>query len=247
MNDHEKRTYQMFVRVKNFGISNIGDFAPTSVGGKLIALVEGITNEIEAHTSSQVSGIGTARQGTKTRAQARADLRDNLEGINRTARAMADIVPGLDNKFRLPRNMNDQQLLATARSFVVDVVPFSAHFIAHELSDDFTGDLDSDIAALENAIDTQSSGVGDHVAARAALDDAIGRGVDAVRKLGAIVKNKYGDQPAKLAEWTSVSHTERASRRQGEPSAGVQAPAPTTGGQPPPPSGGTGPTPPPAG
>lgn len=213
MNDTENKRYQMFVRVKNFGISVVGDFAPTSVGGRLFALVEAIANEIESHTSSQVSGFGTARQETVSRAQARADLRDTLEGINRTARAMADTVPGLDNKFRLPRNSNDQELLATARSFAMDVVPFSAQFVAHELPDDFIGDLDSDIAALENAIDRQSNAVGDHIAARAALDDAIGRGVDAVRKLGAIVKNKYGERPAVLAEWTSVSHTERSRRR----------------------------------
>ena len=31
--------------------------------------------------------------------------------------------------------------------------------------------------------------------------------------LGAIIKNKYGENSAILAEWTSVSHTERAPRR----------------------------------
>jgi hypothetical protein len=31
-------------------------------------------------------------------------LREDLEAINRTARAMAVDVPGLDDKFRVPRN-----------------------------------------------------------------------------------------------------------------------------------------------
>ena len=213
MNDIEKRRLEMFVRVKNFGASVAGDFAPNSVGQRLFATVAGVVLEIEAQASLKVSGIGSARQGTITRGQARADLRDTLEAINRTARAMADVVPGLENKFRVPRDANDQQLLATARSFAADVVPFSAHFTDHELPVDFVGGLNSEIAAMEAAIDSQSNGVGDHIAARAALDDAITQGVDAVRKLGAIVKNKYGEQPAKLAEWTSVSHTERARRR----------------------------------
>ena len=42
------------------------------------------------------------------------------------------------------------------------------------------------------------------------MDDAIGPGIEVVRKGGAIIKNKYGENPAVLAEWTSVSHTERA-------------------------------------
>lgn len=230
MNDIERRRLEMFVRVKNFGASVAGDFAPNSVGQLLFATVAGVVTEIGAQASLKVSGIGSARQGTITRAQARADLRDDLEAINRTARAMADVVAGLENKFRVPRNANDQQLLAAARSFAADVVPFSADFIAHELPADFVAGLNSDIAAMETAIDSQSNAVGDHIAARAALDDAIAKGVDAVHKLGAIIKNRYGEQPAKLAEWTSVSHTERARRRTSpvasEQTSGTTPPAP---------------------
>jgi hypothetical protein len=47
----------------------------------------------------------------------------------------------------------------------------------------------------------------------AALDDAFSRGIDVVRNLDAIVRNKYANKPAVLAEWTSASHTERAPRR----------------------------------
>ena len=52
-----------------------------------------------------------------------------------------------------------------------------------------------------------------------AIDDAVDRGVGVVRKLGAIIKNKYGDNPAVLAEWTSVSHTERGPKRRSTPTA----------------------------
>ena len=88
----------------------------------------------------------------------------------------------------------------------------SAQFIAHELPADFLTDLNTDIANLEAAISSQSGGVGDHVAARAAIDDAIDRGLVAVRKLDAIVKNKYANDAATLAEWISASHTERSPR-----------------------------------
>jgi hypothetical protein len=127
---------------------------------------------------------------------------------------MADDVPGLEEKFRLPRGrISDQNLLALARAFAADAAPLAAQFIAHELRSDFLEDLAADIAAMEEAMSRQASGVGDHVAANAAIDDAIDRGVDRVRKLDAIMKNKYANNPPVLAEWLSASHTERAPRR----------------------------------
>ena len=126
---------------------------------------------------------------------------------------MADDVPGLDDKFRVPRNNNDLQLLNAARAFATDALPLKAQFIALELSTDFLEDLNGGIEAMQAAISDQSGGLTTRVNSGAAIDDAVGRGIEVVRKLGAIVKNKYGENPAVLAEWTSVSHTERAPRR----------------------------------
>jgi hypothetical protein len=136
-----------------------------------------------------------------------------------------DDVPGLNEKFRLPRGNNDQQLLSAARAFATDALPLKAQFISHELPADFLEDLEADITALEAAIDDQSGGTGSRVAAGAAIDDAMERGAAIARKLDAIVKNKYGNNRATLAEWTSASHTERAPRKK----AGGSAP-PSAGG-----------------
>lgn len=78
---------------------------------------------------------------------------------------------------------------------------------------DFLEDLAADIAAMEESMNEQSGGLGQRVAAGAAIDDAMDHGIEAVRKLDAIVKNKYANNPAVLAAWTSASHTERAPRR----------------------------------
>jgi hypothetical protein len=212
MNDSENRRHEMFTRVRDFGVAHTADFAAASIGKQLFTNITTIVTELDSHSSSQASGFGSARQGTATRAQARGALRDDLEAINRTARAMAGEHPGIDDNFRLPRGTNDQNLIAAARAFAADAAPLSAEFIAHELPADFLTDLRDDIAAMDQAISAQSSGVGGHVAAGAAIEDAIDRGVDTVRKLDAIVKNKYSNNPAALAEWTSASHTERAPR-----------------------------------
>jgi hypothetical protein len=224
MNDNETRNRQKFVRVCDFGKTHASDFPSGTLGQIQFAALAAVVSEIDGHAMSEVSAQGDVRQGTQTRSQAREALRDDLEAINRTARAMASQIPGIDDKFRMPRGNNDSQLINVARAFLADAMPFNTQFIAHELPADFLQELQGDIAALEGAISDQSSGVGGHVAASAAIDDAIARGIEIVRKLDAIVRNKYANNPAVLAEWTSASHTERAPRRTPQPSPG---PTPT--------------------
>jgi hypothetical protein len=232
MNSRETRRHQMFVRAQNFGADHANDFAGNSLGKQYFTALATIINEIDSNAASEASGVGQARQGTTTRSQAIDSLREDLEAINRTARAMTDDAPGIDDMFRMPRSSGVQALLNAARAFAADALPLKTQFIAHELPSDFLEELDVDIAALEAAISRQSSGVGDHVAASAAIDDAIERGTDIVSKLDAIVKNKYANNPAVLAEWLSASHTERATRHLKTLTAGPGSPPSSGGGSP---------------
>ena len=153
MNDTENRKRQMFSRVDGFGAVHVDDFAINSIGTQLFIDLRAIIAEFDGHASSEASGHGSARQGTTTRAGARDALIEALKAIRRTARAMADEVPGLDDKFRMPPDQNDQLLLNAARAFAADAAPLSAQFIAHELPADFLADLNANIAALEQAIE----------------------------------------------------------------------------------------------
>ena len=47
-------------------------------------------------------------------------------------------------------------------------------------------------------------------AARAGINESLDEGTSILRKLDPIMRNKYADDPATLAEWTSASHIERA-------------------------------------
>jgi len=217
MNAKESRAYQKFVRVRDFGAAHAADFGPNTLGAQTFAILAGIITQIDGLGAAEASAHGGARQGTETRAHARVALREDLEAIARTARVMATEIPGLENKFRVPRNTNDTDLINAARAFKADAQPLSAEFIAHELPSDFLADLQGDIEAMDDAISNQATGVGNHVAASAALDDAFGRGLEVARKLNAIVRNKYANNPAVLAEWTSANHTERAPRRSHAP------------------------------
>jgi hypothetical protein len=232
MTDRENRRYQMFVRVRDFCREHAADFSPTSLFSQLLVTLSAIVATLDQHAGSQASSRGSARQGTSSREQARAALREDLEAISRTARVMADDIVGLDNKFRLPAVGNDQNLLSSARAFLADAIPLEKQFVAHELPADFLDDLRADIAALEAAIGEQASGQGQSIAAGASIEQAIDDGVVAVRKFEVIIRNKYAHDRAVLAEWTSVSHTERDPRHKKTPAASGSPGSPNSPGGP---------------
>ena len=226
MTDSEGRRHQTFVRMRGFFAQRSADFSETSVGHQLINELTGTIEDLEASASDQAASAGQARQHTTTRGDARRALREDLEAINRTARLL-----DLEDLFRLPPVDNDHASVNAGRAFAANAFPVKAQFIAHEMPTDFLEDLNADTAAMEAAIAAQGDAIGDRVAAGSTISEMIDQGLEIRRKLDIIVKNKYANDPAVLAEWASASHIERAPRRGA--AAGTTPP-------PPPPGGGTG-------
>jgi hypothetical protein len=209
MDDKERSCNEMFHRVEDFGTTRTADFAATSLAHELFALVSAAIADFDKHSSAQSSGASDARRGTSTKDGARAALRHDLEEISRTARAMAFKVEGLDQKFRLPRYLNDQKLLETARAFAADAVAFKDTFIRYEMPADFLEDLTAHIANFQAASQNQNSGMENQVTATVAVDTTREQGMNAVRQLDAVVRNKYRNDSATLAAWERARHIER--------------------------------------
>jgi hypothetical protein len=214
MEDKQRFKSEMIVRCSDYGEAEADSFAADSLGGKLFADLKTLIVELNTHAAKQSSGRSSAAQGTASRESAREELREDLEAISRTARAIAEVMPGLDEKFRLPRgNATDQELLAAARASAVDAVPLKTNFIEYGMPADFLDDLDEDIEAFEVAVSAQEAGKREHVTATAAIDEVIERAMQMVRRLDAIVHNVFRDKAAKLAAWESARHVERSPRR----------------------------------
>jgi hypothetical protein len=228
MNDKANRVYSSFIRIRDFGRDHADEFAANSLGRQAFTTLDTIIAEFDGHAASQASGFGRQRLGTATHGEAREDLRDVIAAISRTAAVLTD-EPGLEGKFSLPASDSDQALLSSARAFATDLTPFVTRFEAHELPG-LVANLNAQIDALEEAIDEQASGTGDHVSSRAAIDDAIERGLNVRRTLDVIVQNKYEDNPVVMAEWTSARHIERAAVRKEKstPAAPVTTASPAT-------------------
>jgi ElaB/YqjD/DUF883 family membrane-anchored ribosome-binding protein len=215
MRDSATRRLEMFIRVREFMLAHASVFTATTRGGELLALLVALITELQGHMASQSSGMRAAREKTSLKSVARAALQEALEAITDTARAMALTMPGLNDKFRLPHGASAQVWLATARAFAVDAEPLKAEFIKRGLPSNFLDELKALADEFEETISGKAQTKGAHVAATAAIDDCIERGMNIVRELGAIVRNTFRDDPALLAEWASASHTARAPRSDG--------------------------------
>jgi hypothetical protein len=215
MKDTERRIYEMLVRVDEYGTVRSADFPQGSAGGDLFASLHDLIALIDDKASAQSSGFSLKREGTATRNAARKNLRRQLEAINRTAvsLSLAGTMPGLENRFRMPRGNNDQTLLSTGRAFAENAPPLATHFVGLGLPQEFATNLNAAITEFEKSINQQNTGRDSHVAATSAISEALERAVNVVHRLDAIVRNKYANDPPQLSAWQSASHIERPPQR----------------------------------
>jgi len=213
MNDQEIRRLDTFKRVRNFGVTHDGLFPAGTLGRDLFDAIAGIVNDLEGHAATEASGRGSARQSTTGKGAARAALLEDLYIIRRTARSMAVVMPGLDDKFRIPRNSSAQELLDTARAFLADAEPLKAEFLRREVQERVFQDLAANITAFETALSGQYTGKEESTTAAASIVAAFDRATDALRQLDPIVRNKLHHNTATLATWESAKRTERPPHR----------------------------------
>ena len=62
MDANERRRYEMFIRVRQFGTDNAADFPAGSVGAAQFAVVAAIVGEIDGFAAAQSAGSGGARR-----------------------------------------------------------------------------------------------------------------------------------------------------------------------------------------
>ena len=218
MNDNERRRYEMLVRVNQFGIDNAADFPIATIGGEKFNLLGGAISKIDGSSADQQAGYAESKQQFEIKDTRREDLRDLMSAISRTARSMEYDIDGIADKFRFIRNQPDEILLAKGSAFLAEATPYEDDFIAYGLPADFLTDLGTAIDNFSASFNATASATAEHVEATANNSANIREGMILVRTLEAIVKNKYANNPGKLAAWTSASHVEKAPKKATPPS-----------------------------
>lgn len=217
MNINERRRYDMFIRVAQFGADNTADFPAGSVGAAQFGEVTAVIDRLQELLGDQSEGFSDARFEFNNKDTARENLREEISDINRTARSMVYAIPGIDEIFRMPRNTSDANLLAVGRAFHENSAVYEAQFVEFGLPATFRQELQDAINDFESALGTPGTAIDEQVAATAQIGEAIRRGMIARRILEGVVKNKYRSNVGKLAAWLSASHIERAPKKEKTP------------------------------
>jgi hypothetical protein len=199
--------------VRDFDVSHEGLFTTASLARELLDTFGVVVTELEGHAAAEAAGRGTARQGTAGKGVARAAILEDLGILRRTARSMSVVMPGVEDKFRLPHKGDDQELLNTARAALAEARLLKVEFLRREVPESIFQDLEENIAAFEAALTGQYKGKEESTAAGASIDALIDRGLEALRQLDPIVRNKLHNNHAALAVWLKARRTERAPHR----------------------------------
>ena len=212
MNRQFARNGERLTRVRDFGATHSSSFAADSRAAHLFSSLSEAITELQRLSSTQASGLHSTRETTASLSLAREAVVDDLRAISLTARSLAHTIPGLENKFRRPRKVRDQELLATARAFAKDVAPLKSEFIAFELPADFLEDLGADIAAFEAALTERHTTQHSKSAATTSMESVLDRGVSIVQQLQAAVQNKFHNDDGLSMAWKRASGVERSHR-----------------------------------
>jgi hypothetical protein len=210
MTNLETRKFNMLTRVRDFGIAHASSFPTNSLGGELFTEITGIVETLEGFASEKSSTTGESRQKTASKAIARATLKEMVEAIHRTARAIAIATPGIEQKFRLPKPFADQKLMNSARAFAADALPLQAEFVRHEMSANFIVELQAAIDEFDQATSEGNHSSEARFSAIQSLNATLRKAKKTLLQLDAIVRNKFKSDPIITAAWAQATKIERA-------------------------------------
>jgi hypothetical protein len=213
VNDKQRRIIERGARSAAFGAANTADFPANSRGAELFASLNEALANLDTLEVVKATSISTRQQGTAGRRDVRESLRAQVAAVGDTTKIIAAEHTEMKGMFQYSRtDRSDRTLIATARSFAKAAPPFKALFVQYELPQTFIESLEADADALEQQMALQNEGSGARVTTNASIEQEV-EGVDeCVGKLDVIVRNKYRNDPAKLAAWESAHRLERAAR-----------------------------------
>lgn len=230
MTSRDRRRYEMLTRVRNFAATHEPLFPDTSSAHAAFATVAAAIERLEALDVAERSASLAARVERKL--STRRLLIDTLTRAGLTARVLAKTNPRLEARIDPPLPKAELGLLTVARQFAASARPCDPQFAGHGIP---LAEVDAAIGAFEQALHQRGMGRDDRVKARAEIEAAFTRALDAVAALDVSVANCFTADPVVLAVWRHDRRVEVRRRGGGIPAAPVPAPAPEPAPAPSPP------------
>jgi len=208
MNDRERREFETSMRSLLFLNTNSSDFTDIPAVAAVVAVLETETATLSALGADKVGATSGAKDATIYRGDLRDHLRDAMQYIADMWKPMAKNYENAQNKFRMP-NGSDQLMVDTAGSFIIDAEPLKEAFMARGMKANFISDLTAKRDAFAEVVEDATAARLGRIGVNAAFRDPLKKCREAIDDVDPIVKMKYRDNPAKLAEWLSASRVER--------------------------------------
>jgi hypothetical protein len=213
MNQNVIRYRDSFIGIKGFRQEFPADFPDGSDEAEQADAVEAALASIEQYGGEQASSFGSARFAYHSKGIARVNLREMLEDFETAARIIAYKIPGIDLIFRVPNKMTDAQMLALARSFIVQAPVYEVE-LKKRLGETFIADLQKAIDAFDESLTPPEEAESTQVENTAQLGEAVREGSVARRILKDLMKLKYKTNPARYQAWLSASHLKRTEKKE---------------------------------
>jgi hypothetical protein len=222
MNAHERRQYEMLLRLRDFSNTHKDLFAASPLAQEAFGNVNAAIDELTATDLLKLSASVAARADRKVIARrALSELLAKVSQLARVLRARGQAMA----PFLLPAARSDQDLLTTARQFARDAEPFDAEFSGHGVGPNV---IAAAAAALEMAVRDRGMKRADHTAARTRIRDLLAAAFLDVRRLDLIVDNELAtDNNPIRAVWKQARRIERARGPRGGSTGDVTTPSPT--------------------
>jgi hypothetical protein len=211
------RECDMFGRTITFWNTNTADLAAVPKGpgylAKLVANQQSLTK------------LGATQKSSKVTAQNALILAldAELETLAVAAEAIAQDVPGFDDRFKRPKHLTPHEVMATAAVYLGQLVPVVGedaattaakaarvtHFTDHGLAATFVADLQAQVTAIGDVKETHEQSREEGVASTAAIAALARDSRKQVKYLNAIAKILYKGKSDQLRAWASASHVEQ--------------------------------------
>jgi hypothetical protein len=208
MTKQQRVRYDMFIRVIQFLQDNAATLTSAIIAAQLAILIAAV-DRLQELLGEQEAGFSEAGFQFNDKGTAREVLRALLSLIAGTSHSMVYQFPGIDLKFRMPRNNGDTELLGKARSFLTEATPHRDDFISYGMEADFLTELQTAIDDFEGSLGAPGTAIDAHVEATEDIGGEIRKGMICVRTVDALVKNTFRSDAGKRAAWESAKHIEK--------------------------------------
>lgn len=209
MDGRQRRETERNIRSNTFMTENQADFSGNAIAATKIVELTAKVAKTQEEYQKQLAGDGDIKQDYVAVRDDYDALVDEMRDVRDFANSMAQSIPGLEDKFRLPRSGGKLGMIAAARVFAADAETYKTQFLAYGMDANFIVDLRAKADALENSLAAAEATTGTKVGATDALEIEIKETNKIIEFLDPIVRRVYRANPTKLSAWNYASHVER--------------------------------------